>query len=377
MASTAYGEFGYVRSWLENKNAFPLDPVNLPLIRTSFATRKRGLLHGPFADSTPDRWGRRLVEAFDAEPKSRSAADWLVASDESRVGCLAFSTEDAAPLHEPSIANVQDLGVLAESFEKIAKGERAPALHERLYRAGRSLGGARPKASVEYDGSLWIAKFQKADDEWDQCAAEHAAMRLAADCGIEAAETRLIDIGRRRAVLVKRFDREDAEHAHFPNAHFVSALSVLDIDDTSDAGSYQAIASVLQRVSSRHRTDRLELFRRMVFNVLCGNRDDHLKNHGLLHDGGGWRLSPAFDVVPQPDMEKLQAISVGSFGAYATEANCLTQAGDYGLTRDDAQAMIDTMARQMRGWREHFAGLGVNESTIAKLGRAFSKTLDA
>jgi serine/threonine-protein kinase HipA len=246
-----------------------------------------------------------------------------------------------------------------------------------LWRAGRSLGGARPKASVEYEGGLWIAKFQKADDDFDQCAAEHAAMRLAAACGIEVAETRLFDIGNRRAVLVKRFDRDNMGRDHLPTAHFVSALSLLDIDDTSDAGSYQAIASVLQRVSSRQRADRLELFRRMVFNVLCGNRDDHLKNHGLLHDGGGWRLSPAFDVVPQPYTDNLQAISVGVFGAYPTDANCLSQAGDYGLTKDDATAVIDRMAERMRGWRERFVENGVDKNTIAKLGRAFSKSLDS
>jgi serine/threonine-protein kinase HipA len=314
---------------------------------------------------------------MDANPTVRSASDWLLASDESRVGCLAFSNDDAAPQRQQSIAHVQDLGVLAESFEKISKGEPAPLIHERLWRAGRSLGGARPKASVEYEGGLWIAKFQKADDDFDQCAAEHAAMRLAAACGIEVAETRLFDIGNRRAVLVKRFDRDNMGRDHLPTAHFVSALSLLDIDDTSDAGSYQAIASVLQRVSSRQRADRLELFRRMVFNVLCGNRDDHLKNHGLLHDGGGWRLSPAFDVVPQPYTDNLQAISVGVFGAYPTDANCLSQAGDYGLTKDDATAVIDRMAERMRGWRERFVENGVDKNTIAKLGRAFSKSLDS
>jgi serine/threonine-protein kinase HipA len=138
-------------------------------------------------------------------------------------------------------------------------------------------------------------------------------MRLAAMCGIEVAQTRLVSVGPRKAVLVKRFDRSSgADFA--PTLHFLSALSLLDADESSAKGSYFAIAAEILRHGASPDEDRLELFRRMVFNVICANRDDHLKNHALVYDGPGWRLSPAFDVVPQPDMQPEQAIAIGHSG---------------------------------------------------------------
>ena len=136
------------------------------------------------------------------------------------------------------------------------------------------MGGAKPKAVVEDDGSLWIAKFERKTDTFDQCGSEHATMRLAARCGIDVAETRLVEVGPRRAVLVKRFDRSSGPR-FTPTVHFLSSLSLLNGDETSAEGSYFAIAAEILRHGSRPDED-LELFRRMVFNVLCGNRDDHL-----------------------------------------------------------------------------------------------------
>jgi len=375
--SVPYGEFGYVKTWIEGSGSFPLDPDNLPLKKGTFITKKRALLPGALADATPDRWGRRIIEVSDPSPTIRTAADWLLASDEGRVGCLAFSYNTEAPQRHQAQACVSDLEELAESFEMLARGESAPPIHDRLWRAGGSLGGARPKATVEFDGALWIAKFQRADDEWDQCAAEHAAMKLAASCGIEAAETRIFNFGLRKAVLVRRFDRTNAGGGLLPSAHYISAQSLLDIDDTSDSGSYQALAACLRRISSSQADDRIELFRRMVFNVLAGNRDDHLKNHGIIRDGSGWRLAPAFDVVPQPDMDNVQAISVGRFGSYSTVANCLTMCGEFGLSQDDAKNLVNQLVEQMRPWRSMFAAWGVDNRTVARLGKAFAPLIDA
>jgi hypothetical protein len=128
------------------------------------------------------------------------------------------------------------------------------------------MGGAKPKAVVEDDGSLWIAKFERKTDTFDQCGSEHATMRLAARCGIDVAETRLVEVGPRRAVLVKRFDRSSGPR-FTPTVHFLSSLSLLNGDETSAEGSYFAIAAEIRRHGSRPDEDRLELFRRMVFNV--------------------------------------------------------------------------------------------------------------
>ena len=189
-------------------------------------------------------------------------------------------------------------------------------------------------------------------------------MRLAAMCGIQTAETRLVRVGPRKAVLVRRFDRT-AGPDFAPTLHFLSGLSLLDGDETSAEGSYSAIAVELLRHGDRPEADRLELFRRMVFNVLCGNRDDHLKNHALVHDGAGWRLSPAFDMLPQPDMQPEHAIALGRLGVYPSIANCLTRCGDFGLSAEAARAEV-----------EHISGIVVNwVSSLSRGGSSARRSL--
>lgn len=367
------GEFRYAPSWARNEHgrAFPLDPANLPLRTETFVTMKRRGLFGVLADTTPDRWGERLFRL--AGQSAVSPSDRLLSTGDERVGCLAYSQSSNPPSAAPWFLPFGTRSQIADAFDRIVRGEDPEPKLAALYRAGRSLGGARPKAVVEHDGHLWIAKFQRYDDEIDQCAAEHATMRLAAKCGIRTAETELVDVGGgRRAIFVKRFERGPLP-AFRPTAHFISALSLLDIDDTSLEGSYLQIAGVLRQHGSSHLHDREELFRRMLFNVLCGNRDDHLKNHALLHDDGGWRLSPAFDIVPQTEIvEPVQAIAVGALGGMPTVDNCLSRCGEFGLSRDAANAVVDEMVERMRNWQDDFRSLGVPEATIRRLRRAFA-----
>jgi serine/threonine-protein kinase HipA len=367
------GEFRYAASWARNEHgrSFPLDPVNLPLSAETFFTTKRGGLFGVLADTIPDRWGQRLFRL--TNQGLVSPAEWLLATGDERVGCLAFSATAEPPASAPSFLPFGTRAQIADAFDRIVRGEDADPKLVALYRAGQSLGGARPKAVIEHDGHLWIAKFQRYDDDIDQCAAEHATMRLAADCGIHAADTELVDVGGgRRAVLVRRFERSAAPGFR-PTAHFISALSLLDVDETSMEGSYLQIAGVLRQHGASHLRDREELFRRMLFNVLCGNRDDHLKNHALLHDADGWRLSPAFDIVPQTGIvEPVQAIAVGVLGGIPTVENCLSRCGEFGLSNDAAKAIVDTMVDRMRNWQDAFRVLQVPEATIGRLRRAFA-----
>jgi serine/threonine-protein kinase HipA len=372
------GEFQYAASWLRNAHgrSFPLDPVNLPLSPETFFTTKRGGLFGVLADTTPDRWGLRLMRLTRQSPMS--PRDLLLATGDERVGCLAFSQSPQPPPAAASFLPFVTLAQIADAFDRIVRGEDADPKFVALYRAGASLGGVRPKALVEHDGHLWIAKFQRHDDDIDQCAAEHASLRLAADCGIQAAHTRLVDVGGGRwALLVKRFDRGGAP-GFSPTAHFISALSLLDLEETSMEGSYAQIAGVLRQHGAAHPRDREELFRRMLFNVLCGNRDDHLKNHALLHDGTGWRLSPAFDVVPQTGIvESVQAIAVGALGAIPTIENCMSRCGEFGLSQEAAKAVASAMVERMRDWRDVFRSLGVPAATIGRLEQVFAPVLAA
>lgn len=377
----AFGEFAYVGSWLRNDHgrAFALDPANLPLVRTVFTTTKRGRLPGVLADSTPDRWGRRLVQ--NARPENSplmQPRDWLFATGDERVGCLAFSQTSALPERNSGFADVTDLDAIASAFRRLESGEATGGLAEGLWRAGFSMGGARPKAVVAHEGALWIAKFERHDDTYDQCAAEHATMRLAEACGITVAETRLMTVGPRRAVLVKRFDRTENDGSYRPTGHYISGLSLLDIDETSDAGSYIDLAGCLRRYGTRHVEDRCELFRRMIFNVLSGNRDDHLKNHAFLRtEDGAWRLSPAFDIVPQPDMDPGQAIAVGRSGGFPSIQNCLTMVAAFDLGQDEGRSIIARMIEAMRPWRDFLGRNAVPEATIRRLASAFARELDA
>ncbi|TXM75265.1 type II toxin-antitoxin system HipA family toxin [Methylobacterium sp. WL69] len=376
-AGQPYGEFAYVGSWLRNDHgrAFALDPEHLPLQPGPFRSTGRGRLPGVLADATPDRWGRRLIahrRPVDRSPMT--AGDWLLATGDERVGCLAFSETPAPPPPHPGYAAMADLDGIADGFERLERGEAVEGLAARLWSAGASMGGARPKAVVEHQGTLWIAKFQRRDDTYDQCGAEHATMRLASRCGIDAAETKLLPVGPRKVILVKRFDRDPVTHE--PTAHYLSGLTALGLDETSDSGSYPELALFLLRHGARNVSDRHELFRRMVFNVLCGNRDDHLKNHAVLRRDGAWRLSPAFDVVPQPDMDPQQAIGVGRSGSYPTIGNGLTRAADFDLSQDDARGLVADLAARMRSWRQDFAADGVDAVTIGRLARAFSTELE-
>src|SRR5262249_28744093 len=163
-------------------------------------------------------------------------------------------------------------------------------------------------------------------------------------------------------------DRGVGPHFH-PTAHYLSACSILDIDDTSSDGSYPQIAGALRQHAAAHARDREELFRRMLFNVLCGNRDDHLKNHALLYDGR-WRLPPAFDIVPQVESaESVQAIGVGVMGGHPTIENCLSRCGEFGLDRNAAGMIAEKMISDMRRWERIFVSLTVPERTIAALRR--------
>lgn len=375
-AGQPYGEFEYVGSWLRNSHgrAFPLDPANLPLQPGPVTARRRGLLHGVLADATPDRWGRRIIEQMRAPGPPLLSGDWLLASGDERVGCLAFSTTPTPPRPNLGFAAIEDLATIADGFERLAKGDHPGGMAERLWRAGASLGGARPKAVVAHEGALWIAKFERHDDDYDQCSSEHAAMRLAEACGIRVAPTRVMTVEPRKVVLVRRFDRTDEPFQ--PSCHYLSGLSALGYDDTTEDGSYAELAGFLRRHGAQQVADRRELFRRMMFNVLCGNRDDHLKNHGFVRAAdGGWRLSPAFDIVPQPDMYDVQAIGLGIMGALPTRTNYLSRIGDFDLDAREAEAIVAEMIGVMRPWRRRFAEWGVPEPTIRRLERAFSRQI--
>jgi serine/threonine-protein kinase HipA len=239
------------------------------------------------------------------------------------------------------------------------------------------MGGARPKAVIEDDGHLWIAKFNRLDDAWNQARVEHAMLVLARECGLHTAESRIIQVAGRDVLLVKRFDRTPSEDGYL-RARMLSALTLLRTGDSyqdRDRWSYVLLAEDLRRVSSRPQEDARELYRRMAFNALISNTDDHPRNHAVIAPDSEWRLSPAYDLTPFPavSLERRDlALTVGDFGRYANATNLLSQCARFLLDRDEASALIDECEAQVRArWYAVARREGVSERDCNAISRSF------
>jgi serine/threonine-protein kinase HipA len=262
--------------------------------------------------------------------------------------------------------------------------DRLPAAEEidsdlkKLLEAGSSLGGARPKVAVSRDGGSWIAKFSLRDDPYNICRAEYAAMTLAARCGLDVPPIDAVRVADRDVYLIERFDRPSKRRAEPARTPFASALTMLYAHEIAAHNyGYADLAEALRKHGSDPKRDLRELFRRMVFNILCANDDDHLRNHGFLFDGAGWRLSPLYDVVPKPQTgtERRLILRVGERGRDATLANALTNAASFGLKDDEAEAAIEEMrVRVSAEWEQVFASCGVPQEDMPRLAGCFSQS---
>lgn len=243
---------------------------------------------------------------------------------------------------------------------------------------GTSMGGARPKAVVEDDDGLWIAKFNRPDDAWNNARVEHAMLTLARACGLITAESRVVDVAGRDVLLVKRFDRERTD-AGYRRARMVSALTLLRAEDTyqsRDKWSYVLLAEELRRVCAEPRQNTSELFRRMCFNALISNVDDHPRNHAVLARAADWELSPAYDLTPAVpvSMERRDlAMECGDAGRFANAENLLSQSARFLLDGTEARALIEAMEAKVRGsWYGIARAAGVTERDCEKIAAAFA-----
>lgn len=381
--------FTYGRRYLLRPNAIPVDPVRLPLTMTGHARPPgQSPMFNALRDAAPDRWGRKVL-ALRAGQSAETLSEFDILTAEHsrhRIGALAFGpSPTSGPRSLAAWAGdgrlfVTNLERIAELARIIRQVDATPEseldeLRERLprdafLRAFTSLfspGGARPKAMIELDGRPWIAKFSKSDDLWNEPLVEHATMTLAAQCGVEVAETRTIRVGDMDVLLVRRFDRE-------PDGtplHFVSAFTLLDIEEDGDWKSYQALAQAARRHGDERAGE--ELFRRMVFNACCANTDDHPRNHAFFARRVGVRLTPAYDVTPirlrLPEYEL--ALRCGASGRVGSLDNLLSDPAPFGLSPARARDILDQIVTTMRPWRDHFASLGVANRDIEELGRRF------
>lgn len=240
------------------------------------------------------------------------------------------------------------------------------------------MGGARPKAVIEDEAGLWLAKFNRPDDRWNHARVERAMLLLARECGVQTAESRLLRIGDRDVLLVKRFDRERLDGG-YRRARMLSALTLLRADDSQqDRGkwSYVLLVEALRRISSEARQDAAELFRRMTFNALISNTDDHPRNHAVIAPDIDWRLSPAYDLTPSMPISierRDLALVRGDLGRYANAENLLSQHARFLLDRAAAESIIDNMERAVRNrWRDIVCTVGVSEQDCERISSAFT-----
>jgi serine/threonine-protein kinase HipA len=380
---TPEGRFVYGRSYLERPNAVPLDPVELKLSQRTYATNAQNGVFGALRDASPDYWGRRVIQRHlgKAQP---GEMDYLLFSPDDRAGALGFGLNQTPPAPKRSFNQTLDLEKVQAIADAImADDEPAEDHHgrdqvEKLMMVGTSMGGARPKAVVEDKDGLWIAKFNRPDDPWNNARVEHAMLLLARACGLTTAESRVVDVGGRDALLVKRFDREKMQDG-YQRARMISALTLLRTEDTHharDKWSYVLLAEELRRICADAGLNAKELFRRMCFNALISNIDDHPRNHALLAKDTDWKLSPAYDLTPAVpvSMERRDlAMECGDAGRFANADNLLSQSARFLLERGEAIAIIDAMEAQVRSvWYSTARSAGVSEKDGEKISLAFA-----
>lgn len=377
---TPLGRFVYGQSYLKRPNAVDIDPVELKLGRGTFETTGLKGVFGALRDAGPDYWGRRLIERHIGGQLGE--LDYLLNSPDDRAGALGFGLGQTppAPLRKfnktIALETLQAIADAVVSEETLPDGATEDQVKE-LMLIGTSMGGARPKAVVEDEEGLWLAKFGRSDDRWSNARAERAMLALARRCGITPEESKIVTVAGRDVLLVKRFDREKVMSG-YRRARMVSGLTLLRAEDTHqtrDKWSYVALAEELRRISATPKKDAEELFRRMCFNALISNTDDHPRNHAIIAPGQDWKLSPVYDLTPTNlvSLERRDlAMICGDAGRQASAANLLSQSARFLLDPPEAEKIIQDMAAMVeKGWYETARGEGVSESDCERIKGAF------
>jgi len=365
----------YGQEWLEQ--GFPLSE-DLPLIDTEhmppgrLASDARAV--GAVDDARPDRWGEKVIRFVD-KPKRASLMEFLYYAGEERFGALGVSTSATAytPRAGGPLPRLADAQQLSEVVAKIEAAEPLTALEARIIAGGGSpLGGAKPKALIEIDGHEWVIKFFN-NEPVDVPLIEHATMTLARKAGINTAETQVIKLQDGNALAVRRFDRTPGVRVHSISAG--TAIRAATASGAEPEMGYPALARILRRtgvsLNDTNVRDARELFRRMVFNILIDNTDDHEKNHALLvvspRENGRLKLAPAYDVLPTNSGQGFQEFICGTAGQESTLLNAMSQCDAFGLLATEAAQEVEHVIQVINGWREHFGATGVADRDIQSL----------
>jgi serine/threonine-protein kinase HipA len=371
--------FEYDGAWLADNNRFSIEPA-LSLTRGVFSTPSNQVIFGSIGDSAPDTWGRRLMQRAErrqAEKEKRAVrtlteADYLLGvADETRLGALRFRWADDPAFQAAArgVPPLVELGRLLQITERILRDEETDEDLQLIFAPGSSLGGARPKASVvDQHGHLAIAKFPKETDDYSIETWEEIALQLADRAGIVTPHHELIEVANKPVLLSRRFDRR--EKVRIP---FLSAMSITGSAD-GERGSYPELVDALTRYGANAKADAAALYRRMVFNVLVSNVDDHLRNHGFLWLGkNGWSLSPAYDLNPTPTDVKARILTTNIDLDEGTCSIDLVEsvAEFFGITLSTARDIIREVGAAVADWRTVAAAVGARSSEINRMASAF------
>jgi serine/threonine-protein kinase HipA len=372
--------FEYDDRWLAYPDRFSLEPA-LPLTSGTFAPRAGLATFGSISDSAPDTWGRRLMQRAErrlAEREGRAIhtlteSNYLLGvADETRLGALRFRWVGEDVFQAPVRAGVPaliELGRLLQITERILRDEETDDDLRLIFAPGSSLGGARPKASVvDQFGHLSIAKFPKDTDDYSIETWEEIALRLATQAGISTPHHELIDVDGKAVMLSRRFDRTGA--IRIP---FLSAIAMMDARD-GEPGSYPEMVDALATYGSQTKTDANALYRRVVFNVLISNVDDHLRNHGFLRlSTTGWSLSPAYDLNPVPTDLKARVLTTNiNLDEGTCSLDVLESAAEFfGLTLVQARSIIKEVATVTATWRDMAKAVGARSAEVTRMASAF------
>jgi serine/threonine-protein kinase HipA len=372
--------FEYHAAWLDDAAGFSLEP-ELRRGRGVFAPADGRTLFGSIGDSAPDTWGKSLMrraerhraEREGRQPRALQDADFLLGvQDVSRLGALRFRQEGEDAFQasrQQGVPGMVALGRLLQVTERVLRNEETEEDLQLIFAPGSSLGGARPKASViDQHNRLAIAKFPKETDDYSVELWEAVALTLAGRAGIETPEFELLRVMEKPVLLSRRFDRTPGTRIPF-----LSALSMMGLVDGQRA-SYPELVDVLTEHGARAAADAAELFRRMTFNVLVSNVDDHLRNHGFLRSGGaGWKLSPAYDINPVPQDVRPRILTTAiSLDDGTCDLDLVLSASEFfGLSLRDAKAIAKRAGEATATWREVAEAHGARVRECDRLRSAF------
>ena len=372
--------FEYDDAWLKDENRFSIEPA-LTLTAGAFPPQAGQPIFGSIGDSAPDTWGRRLMQRAErrlAEREGRQVRTLgelhylLGVADVTRLGALRFRWRGEEVFQSPvrdGVPALIELGRLLQITERIERDEETDEDLQLIFAPGSSLGGARPKASViDQHGHLSIAKFPKESDDYSIETWEEIALRLAERAGIKTPVHELLQVAGKPVLLSRRFDRDSGWRIPF-----LSAMSMTGSRD-GERGSYPDLVDALTVHGAQAKEDARQLYRRVVFNVLVSNVDDHLRNHGFLWSGqGGWVLSPAYDLNPTPVDVKARILTTNiDLDEGTCSVELLQEAAEYfGLVAEQARMIIREVAEVTRTWQAIAAAVGAKRAEITRMASAF------